>query len=424
MPRTLAANVLEDIFSRKQPFEKAFSDRTSCTELNPRDRAFAYQLISTSLRRLGQIDDLIDRCLKKPLPKRAAGAKTVLRLGTAQLLFLNVPPYAAVDTSVELAQGRQQGPYKKMINAVLRRLSQEGAEIVKLQERAKLNTPDWLWRSWSTAYGLEVCQGIAEAHLYQPPLDLTPKEDPAGWAKRLSGQVLPFGSIRLADHVKISSLAGFQEGAWWVQDVASSLPVKLLGKIDGEEVADLCAAPGGKTAQLVAGGAKVVAIDRSAQRINTLEQNLERLGLKAKTIVTDAIKWRPDKPLDAVLIDAPCIATGTIRRHPDVQWLKSPENIIGTNAIQRALLASATEIVKRGGKVMFVTCSIQPEEGPDIVDTFLDSGAPFFRKRIIPEEVGGNANLLTVKGDLRTLPCHMSELGGMDGFYAARLVRT
>ena len=422
MPRLLAANVLEDILYRKQTLEHSFALQLHLRLLDTRDKSFAFHLILTTLRRLGQIDELIGGCLDSPLPRKAAGARTILRLGVSQLFFLDVPPHAAVNTSVDLANERKQGPYKKLINAVLRRLNREGKTLVSEQDSAKLNTVDWLWDSWGAAFGQETGRKIAEAHLCQAPLDLTVKCDAIGWARRLSGQLLDTGSIRLFDHDAIDAIHGYNEGAWWVQDAAAALPVKLLGDIKGLRIADLCAAPGGKTAQLAAAGAEVFAIDRSANRLTRLNQNLARLNLEAQTIIADAITWRPETLLDAVLIDAPCTATGTIRRHPDIQYLKTPEDISGVLATQKALLKAAFQMVKPKGVVIYSTCSLQPEEGPEIIQACIYPGSPVTRDPVSTSEIGGLKNFLTSDGDLRTLPCYLAEFGGMDGFFAARLI--
>ena len=421
MPRHIAADVLEDILIRKKPFDQSFAGHPKLEGLTPRDRNFAYQLVMTTLRRLGQIDALLAQCLERPLPQKGAQARTILRLGICQICFLETAPHAAVDTSVDLAQSRNQGPYKKLINAVLRRIVREGVEKIGLQDGARLNTPDWLWQSWSDAYGETVCREIAKTHLDQPPLDITVKDDPHHWAKELGGQVLSTGTIRLAGGGATRDLPGFDEGAWWVQDAGAALPVILLGDIKDKSVADLCAAPGGKTAQLAALGARVTAVDRSAARLATLRHNLSRLNLSVDTVEADATKWRPTDQFDAVLVDAPCTATGTIRRHPDIMRLKTAKDVAGVAAIQSKLLNAASELVMPGGLLVFVTCSLQPEEGPSVIEAFLKSGAPFERLPIVASEVGGWAEAITESGDLRTLPSQLSEWGGMDGFFAARL---
>jgi 16S rRNA (cytosine967-C5)-methyltransferase len=273
------------------------------------------------------------------------------------------------------------------------------------------------------AYGAERAEAIATAHLREPPLDLTVKGDLAIWRDRLGATLLPTGSLRLRAEGRIEDLPGFSDGAWWVQDAAAALPVPLLGEVAGKRVIDLGAAPGGKTAQLAAAGADVVAVDRSEPRLQRLRDNLERLDLGAATVVADGVAWRPDEPADAVLLDAPCSATGTIRRHPDVPWLKQPADIAKLTALQDRLLRAALDMVKLGGTIVYCTCSLQPEEGANRIDALLDAGAPADRVPIDPSVVAGEADVVTGVGDLRTLPCHFAELGGMDGFFAARLRR-
>jgi 16S rRNA (cytosine967-C5)-methyltransferase len=423
MPRRLALDVLDEILIRKKSFELIFDGHPRVAKLEQRDRNLAYRLVATVLRRLGQLDALIDVCLERPLPKKAASARNILRMGTAQICFLETPHHAAVDTSVDLAQAAGQGPYKKLINAILRRLGREGEKLVAAQDAARVNTPDWLWDSWSAAYGEDACRRIAEAHLVMPPLDITVKSDPAAWAEKLGGEIVAGGSIRLTDVGAVTGLPGFDTGDWWVQDAAAALPARLLGDVAGKRVADLCAAPGGKTAQLAAAGAYVTAVDRSKPRLAILETNLSRLNLKAACIEADAAAWSPKDSFDAVLIDAPCTSTGTLRRHPDIAWLKSPKDVAGVAGVQAVLLKAAKNLLKPGGVLVYATCSLQPEEGPVAIEQFLSSGAPFERSSISVDESGGLDECITEKGELRTLPCHLASAGGMDGFFAARLIR-
>jgi len=423
MPRRLALDVLDEILIRKKSFELSFDGHPRVSKLEQRDRNLAYRLTATVLRRLGQLDALIDVCLERPLPKKAASARNILRMGAAQICFLDTPHHAAVDTSVDLAQAAGQGPYKKLINAILRRLGREGKGLAAAQDAARLNTPDWLWESWSSAYGESTCRQIAEAHLILPPLDITVKTDPAAWAEKLGGESVAGGSIRLSDAGAVTGLPGFETGDWWVQDAAAALPVRLLGDVKGKRVADLCAAPGGKTAQLAAAGAHVVAVDRSKPRLAVLEKNLARLNLTADCVEADAAAWEPAEPFDAVLIDAPCTSTGTLRRHPDIAWLKSPKDVAGVAGVQGNLLQAAEKLVKPGGVLVYATCSLQPEEGPAAIEHFLSTGSSFERSPISAEEIGGLSECITAAGDLRTLPCHLAGAGGMDGFFAARLIR-
>ncbi len=422
--RALAFDTLGAVLEQRRPLDDVLDGNPDRDRLAPRDRGFARLLVATTLRRLGQIDRIIDGCLDKPLPRRATAVRQLLRLGVCQLLFLDTPPHAAVDTTVELiaARGGEAG-FKGLINAILRRIDRERAAWLEQTADPSLNAPAWLWQSWVASYGVERTGEIAAAHLREPSLDLTPKSDAAGWRDRLGATLLPTGSLRLPLDGPIESLPGFAEGAWWVQDAAAALPARLLGDVAGKRIIDLCAAPGGKTAQLAASGADVVAIDRSAPRLERLRSNLTRLGLNVAITVADATLWQPDRPADAVLVDAPCSATGTIRRHPDVPWLKRPEDVAKLVALQARLLRAAVTMVKPGGLIVFCTCSLQPEEGPAHINVLLREDVRVERMPIQPEEVGGLDSLVDANGDLRTLPCHLSEQDGIDGFFAARLRR-
>ena len=323
-----------------------------------------------------------------------------------------------------LAGRLRPGGYKGLVNAVLRRLAREGQALAAGQDAARLNTPDWLWASWSAAYGAETTRAIAEAHLADPPLDLSVKRDAEAWAERLGARVLPTGALRLPPGTgDVARLPGYDDGAWWVQDAAAALPARLLGEVAGRRVLDLCAAPGGKTAQLAAAGAEVTAVERSEARLGRLRDNLARLGLAAATVTADAAEWRPPAPAEAVLLDAPCSATGTLRRHPDIAHLKGPEQLSALTALQDRLLAAALGMVAPGGLLVYAVCSLQPEEGPQRIAALLSGGAPAARIPVEPGELDGLEELVTPEGDLRTLPCQLAEAGGMDGFYTCRLRR-
>lgn len=421
--RQVALDLISAVLRRKRPLDDAIEDNPTMAELSVRDRAFARLLVATVLRRLGQIDALIADCLNTPLAPRASIVHDVLRLGIAQLLFLRTPPHAAVATSVDLAHARGFLSHKGLVNAVLRRLSVEGAGRVERQDAARLNTPEWLWRSWSRAYGAELAHAIATAHLKEAPLDLTVRGEDEAWCEKLGATKLPTGSLRRAAGGSVTMLPGYAEGAWWIQDAAASLPVRLFNGISGRHVVDLCAAPGGKTAQLAQAGAHVTAIDRSTRRLDRLVSNLNRLGMPVAAVAADALTWRPNEPADAVLLDAPCTATGAIRRHPDVPHLKQPEDVARLAVVQENLLHAAVEMLRPGGTLVYCTCSLEPEEGPERVDALLRSGAPIERRRLDPGEIAAPSDWVTSEGDLRTLPCHLSEYDGVDGFYAARLVK-
>jgi 16S rRNA (cytosine967-C5)-methyltransferase len=395
--------------------------------LAERDRALVRVLVATVLRRLGTLRHLLGLFLDRGLPAQTPRVETALLIGASQILFLNVPDHAAVDLSVRLAQAdRRAAGFAGLINAVLRRVAREGAARLAALDTSVLDTPDWLMTRWTASYGAATARAIAAANRAEPALDLTVKSNPEHWAEKLGGRVLPTGSVRVIATGAVSALPGFAEGAWWVQDAGAALPVRLLGEVRGRRVADLCAAPGGKTAQLALAGAHVTAVDRARARLQRLRDNLARLALKAEIIAADVEEWSAE-PFDAVLLDAPCSATGTIRRHPDVPWLKNAEDIVKLSALQRRLLDRALALTKPGGTLVYCTCSLEPDENEAIVAD-LRARAPNVRRTpIAAAEVFGCAEFISKEGDLRTLPCHFpdsdSRFAGIDGFYAARLLK-
>ncbi len=392
--------------------------------MSPSDRAFAQLLAKTSLRRLGQIDDILNRFMDRPLNARSSRIMHILRLGAVQLLWLETPPHAAVHSAVEMTKQIKMEKYSGLVNAVLKRVSREGQDIIAKQNAAKLNTPEWLWKRWEAAYGAETVRNITEMHLREPPLDLSVKKDPAFWAEQLSGVVLPMGSVRLRDARNITQMKGFAEGYWWVQDLAATIPARLLGDVNDKRVIDLCAAPGGKTAQLASAGAKVSAVDMSKERIAMLKTNVHRLRLQAEYVITDASKWMPAFAPDAILLDAPCSATGTLRRHPDVAWLRREDDITRLIETQKKLLIHAFDMLKPGGTLVYSVCSLQPEEGENQITWLLGERKEASLKPVDPALLGGMKECITPRGEVRTLPCHLAELDGMDGFYAAVLTKT
>ena len=397
--------------------------------LDTRDRAFVRALLAACLRRLGQIDAVLAAFIERPLPDSARAARAILRLGAAQLLVLDSPPHAVVDTAVRLADANGAGRTKGLINAVLRRCDREGRARFAEIDAARANLPGWLWDSWSAAYGERTTRAIAAMQQDEPPFDITVKDpaETARWVDALEATVLPGGTLRRAKAGRVTELPGFAEGAWWVQDVAAALPARVLidalGDAKGRSVIDLCAAPGGKTAQLAAAGAKVIAVDRSKARLDVLRGNLDRLGLTARAVAADAASWAPGGEAAAVLLDAPCTATGTIRRHPDITWVKRTDSAAVVAASQDALLVAAAKMVRPGGVLVYSVCSLQPEEGAARVEALLAARDDFTRIYIDPDAVGAPAESLTQDGDLRTLPCQMAAAGGMDGFFIARLRR-
>ncbi|BAQ15832.1 16S rRNA (cytosine(967)-C(5))-methyltransferase RsmB [Methyloceanibacter caenitepidi] len=427
--RRAAADLLDAVLQKHQSLDDVLGrNRTGALfDLPTRDRALARAIVGTSLRRKGQIDRVLETFLEKGLPARAGTLYPILLSGAAQILFMNVPPHAAIDLAVRLAQWDPRAKrYDKLVNAVLRRVSEKGAGIAEALDPARVNTPNWLWQRWVRAWGEDRTSAIAETQLIEPPLDVTVKGDPDIWAEKLGGRVLPTGSVRLIPRGRIEELPGFDEGAWWVQDAAASIPAQLLHDVAGKRVADLCAAPGGKTAQLVARAGAVTAVDLSKNRLARLEENLSRLGLAAETVTADATQWQPDAPFDAVLLDAPCSSTGTIRRHPDVPYLKSDADIAELAALQTRLLDNAVRLLKPGGTLVYSTCSLEPEEGEAQIAALLARNDSLRIEPMRADEPFGNTAWAQSSGVLRTFPFQLQldspEWSGMDGFFAARLV--
>jgi 16S rRNA (cytosine967-C5)-methyltransferase len=414
--RKAAQDILSEVLRRRRPLDVALE---ACARLEVRDAGFARAIASETLRRLGQLDALIKVFAPKPpQPHRAGPTLEILLAGACELMFLDVAAHAAVDGANRLAQADSKAVhFKPLINAVLRRVAEKGRDILAQQDAARLATPDWLWRSWRGAYGEATARAIAMAHLRQAPLDLVCRGEPPDGAQRLFADV-----VRFQRPPALETLAGFAAGEFWVQDVAASLPARLLGDVRGARVIDLCAAPGGKTAQLAAAGAEVIAVERDAARMERLKGNLERLKLKATLVNEDLRNVRFDAA-PFVLLDAPCSATGTIRRHPDIPWIKDASDVTLCEAAATELLACAADMVAPGGLLVFAVCSLEPEEGPEQAEAFLARHRDFRRVPLAANETFGHPEFLNASGDLRTLPCHLSDLGGMDGFYAARFRR-
>lgn len=432
--RSIALDLMDAVFRRRKPLDEALGEHAELEKLATRDRQFVRALVATTLRHMGQIDHALGQCLEKPLPARALIVRNILRLGAAQIMFLSTAPHAAVDTMVTLAGQRGETGFKGLINAVLRRIARDPQAFLASAPAGAVSLPDWLWQSWVKAYGVAKATQIATAHLYEPPLDFCCRRPAEAdyWAQQLHARIMPLpGTLRRPAaseggerlHQRVEDLPGYAEGAWWVQDLAAQIPARLLGNVAGQRVIDLCAAPGGKTAQLAAAGAQVTALDRSRPRLARVKENLERLRLHAELEAADAALWDRGRDFDAVLLDAPCSATGTIRRHPDVAWLKDPRDLNKLTATQDRLLDKAVSLLRPGGTLIFCTCSLQPEEGPDRVEAVLARHSNLKRDRIHTEEVGGLFELISPAGDFRSLPSHLADQGGLDGFFAARILK-
>jgi 16S rRNA (cytosine967-C5)-methyltransferase len=430
--RRIAADILDGVLHKRRTLDDQLDGTAAhpgLKTLSDRDRALMRRLVATILRRLGTLGHVLSRLLDRGIPTDAPRAQSALLIGAAQILWMDVPDHAAVDLSVRLVQSdRRAAKYAGLVNAVLRRCAREGQPLIDEVASQTLDVPPWLMARWIVHYGAVTAKEIATAIGHEPSLDLTVKSDAAQWATRLHGETLPTGTVRTLLQGSVTMLPGFAEGQWWVQDAAAALPARLFGDVTDKTIADLCAAPGGKTAQLVQAGAKVTAVDRSPNRTARLRDNFARLGLEAQMVVADATEWQSEKQFDGVLVDAPCASTGTIRRHPDVAWLRQELDIGALMALQQRLLQKAVALLKPGGTLVYCTCSLEPEEGEQAIAALLAAGQGMRRAPVDAGEVAGLTEILTPDGDLRTLPCHLPHadprLGGLDGFYAARLVKS
>ena len=404
--REIAFDLLSAVLDRRRSLEEALD---AAHPADPRDRAAAHRLAAAVLRRMGSLDAVLEPWLQRAPPD---GVRHILRLGAAGLLLLDTPAHAAVATAVALARARRLTPFAGLVNAVLRKVAAAGPVPLDGLDAPRLDTPAWLWTSWGAN-----ARAIAEAHTREAPLDLSLRP---GAAVPDGATLLPTGTARLPAGTRVQDLPGFAEGAFWVQDAAAALPARLLRVQPGERVADLCAAPGGKTAQLAAAGATVTAIERDAGRLRRLHENLARLALPVEVVQADALAWTPPGLLDAVLLDAPCSATGTIRRHPDVMRLKRPRDVADLAAGQDRLLAAAAGMLRPGGRLVYAVCSLQTEEGA----ARAAAAPPGLRPDPVrPEELPDLIGALTPEGWVRTHPGLWAEHGGMDGFFIARFVR-
>jgi 16S rRNA (cytosine967-C5)-methyltransferase len=400
--REAALALIQAVLVRHQSLDTALD---ALTGLEPRDKAAAHRLAACVLRHTGTLDAVLEDFLTREPPQKV---RHILYLGAAAMLFLDAPPHAAVGTAVDLARTKGAAPFAGLINAVLRKVATSGAAVLAELDAPKLDTPAWAWAEWGAN-----ARAIATAHAHEAPLDFSLKP---GFAPE-GGILLPTGSLRYAAGTSVHDVPGFSAASLWVQDAAAALPAQLLAPQPGERVLDLCAAPGGKTAQLAAAGAIVTAVERDKARMGTLKGNLHRLGLTAETIGADATTWRPAEKYPAILLDAPCSATGTIRRHPDLLHLRSPRDIQNLTRLQDALLDAAAAMLAPGGRLIYAVCSLQPAEGAARIDaacTRLGLHRDPLSLPALPEAV-------TPQGDIITHPAMWGELGGLDGFFVARL---
>jgi 16S rRNA (cytosine967-C5)-methyltransferase len=427
--RVAAARAIGEVLTLARPLDERLAAGLGprAGGLDARDQALARSIATVALRRLGTIRKALAQRMEKGMPKRGGRFEWTLIVAAAQILFLDTADHAAVDLAVKAARAEPaSAPFAALANAVLRTIVRECDEILAGSDPLDDDTPAWLAQRWRAAYGENVARAVAAAHRAEPTLDISVKTDPSGWAERLGGVVLPTGSVRLDTHEAVTELKGYAEGEWWVQDAAAALPARLIQPRPGMRIVDLCAAPGGKAAELAAAGAEVTTVDRSAERLKLLAANFERLRLASEIVVDDALAFDA-LPFDAVLLDAPCTATGTIRRHPDVAWIKRPGDLPPLVKLQAQLIDKAVALARPGGSVVYCVCSLEPEEGEAQIAALLRRNPDVRRLPIAAAEIGGLAKCLTPAGDLRTLPCQLwsdnPRRSGLDGFFAARLIK-
>lgn len=410
--RRAALKLLDAVLRRGEPLELALHG--AAQGLPREDRALTHAIAAEVLRHLSDLDALIDGATKQPLPADAK-ARMVLRIALAQTLTLDTPPHAAIATALPLVDG---GP-RKLVHGVFGMVTR-GAPM--LPDPPTL--PPEVAARWTAAWGEAMPAAAARAYAVRPPVDISLRDpgETTQWAKAIEGVSFAPGHVRLPDGASIPDLPGFAEGAWWVQDVAASCAARLLGAGAGRSVLDLCAAPGGKTMQLAAAGWAVTAVDQSQKRLERLTENLARTSLAADIVASDLREWSPPAPVDAILLDAPCSATGIYRRHPDVLHRIGPRQITELAELQAALLARAADWLKPGGALVYATCSLEPEEGETQIARFLAERPEFTLVPIEAEELPTGISP-SAQGWLRTLPDTLADQGGTDGFFIARIAR-
>ncbi|VAX07487.1 16S rRNA (cytosine(967)-C(5))-methyltransferase [hydrothermal vent metagenome] len=395
-----------------------------------KDRAMVRAILTTCLRNRGAILTVMKKVMDRPEPKRARDLTHNLHVAAAQILFMELPDSAAVNLAVAaIAANRNTQRFKGFANAVLRRIGREKEELLKNTVPTAPVMPQWLQRQVRTDFGRENLEAMEAMILLEPYLDisLNGAHSSENWETKLEATKLVTGSLRLTTDTPVHKLEGYKRGAWWVQNAAAAIPAKLLGDVSGLEVADLCAAPGGKSAQLASNGANVTMVDNSETRLARLVENFERLELEGNVVCANLLDWKPAKQFDCVLLDAPCSSTGTLRRHPDVMWSKSPEEVKKLAKLQRQMLKKAIELTRPGGRIIFATCSLAKAEGEDVFSQMLKDNKQVKALPVLPQELGGLSGIINGQGAVRCLPNHMAldpkRLGGLDGFFAGRLER-
>ncbi len=429
--RQAASKLLSAIIDKKTSMDGLLDlkgGNPAYLDLSDQDRLLVKAILLSTLRNYQIIEKFLDHLLEKPLPTGAVSLRHILRIGAAQILYLDVPDHSAVDLAVEQANiDPRNRRFANLVNAILRRMAREKEKMLpKLGEKTAM-LPDWYAKKLSKSYGFNRARKMMQLMSQPAPVDITVKSDADLWADKLGGTKLTDWSVRL-DKLDgpLQSLLGFEDGDWWVQDLAASLPARLFGDLNGKRVIDLCAAPGGKTAQLILAGAEVTALDRSKSRLDRLNENLDRLKLTAQTEISRMEKYQTEDLFDMALLDAPCSSTGTIRRHPDVVWTKDEGDISYLADVQKGLLDHAITLIKPGGIIIFSNCSLEPEEGEDMITQYVvDNQDKVEIEPIDSSLCPGFQSAITEDGFIRTTPDFSlnedDQLQGADGFFAARL---
>lgn len=423
--RVASFYILKKILDEGNTIEGALDSLSH--KINISDRGFIRHLVTTTIRRLGQLDKIINHMTKTKLGNTQMAVRHVLRLGITQLLFMEVPAYAAVDSSVGMIEtklSKKLQYLKNPVNAILRNVDRDREQLLKKFGNTRLNFPKWLLKSWDARFGNAIVKEMIAVCLEEAPLDITikPQLKSEDWANSLQGKVVRENTVRLEKSGKINDLAGYHEGEWWVQDITATLPASLLGAKEDDTLWDLCAAPGGKTAQSAAKGIAVTAVDMSHKRLKRLEENMKRLNLNVDVITSDVLNFKPSVKADYILLDAPCSSTGTVRRHPEILHSRQPQEVKELVNLQSEMLDHVSSIMKKGSILVYSVCSMEQEEGPDQINALLQRDRSLKRKEILKEELVGLEQAILETGDVQTLP-HFIE-GGMDGFFIARLEKT
>lgn len=416
-PRQIAAEILQNTIENKTFFSEI---KNNCPELEHKDLAFVNMLVLTALRHYVFIKKIMNKYAKKKLPDKVIFAQYALALGITELLYLNTPDYAVLNSYVDIVKKTTDKFVSGFVNAVLRKVAADKEQLLK--DDVGDFFPSEFFKILNCDYGKKTVAKIQKYSLLEPSLDISVKQDPEIWAEKLGGTLLANGTIRLENNGKIIDLEGYNEGLWWIQDAAASLAVKALGDIKGKKVLDLCAAPGGKTAQLLSLGGIVTALDVSASRLETLETNLSRLNLKTEnTICNNGLKYLRNfegEKFDIIVLDAPCSATGTLRRHPEIVHIKTMKDITKQTSLQKDFLNLVGNALKKDGILVYCTCSISKLEGEIQIAEFLENNSDF---KPLPITNVGFDEVITPEGYIRTLPHYLQDKGGLDAFFVAKL---